>query len=45
MELEQVEIPKLEMIENMIINAIMTREHTTQEIREAVEELLASFEA
>lgn len=45
MYIEQVEVSKIEKIENMIVNAIMTRDHTTQEIREAVEELLYSFEA
>ena len=48
MYLEQSEdsfIPIVQEIENLIINAVMTRKLTTQEIREAVEELLTNFEA
>ena len=48
MYLEQPEdsfTPIVEEIENLIINAVMTRKLTTQEIREAVEELLTSFES
>ena len=48
MYLEQPEgsfTPIIEEIENLIINAVMTRKLTTQEIREAVEELLSNFEA
>tara|TARA_R110002111_G_scaffold15402_1_gene40485 strand:- start:107 stop:259 length:153 start_codon:yes stop_codon:yes gene_type:complete len=48
MYLEQPEdsfTPIVEEIENLIINAVMTRKLTTQEIREAVEELLTNFEA
>tara|TARA_R110000787_G_scaffold187719_1_gene299626 strand:+ start:359 stop:529 length:171 start_codon:yes stop_codon:yes gene_type:complete len=48
MYLEQPEgsfTPIIEEIESLIINVVMSRKHTTQEIREAVEELLTSFEA
>ena len=48
MYLEQPEgsfTPIIQEIENLIINAVMTRKLTTQEIREAVEELLSNFEA
>ena len=48
MYLEQPEeafTPIIQEIENLIINAVMTRKLTTQEIREAVEELLTNFEA
>ena len=48
MYLEQPEgsfTPIIEEIENLIINAVMTRKLTTQEIRETVEELLSNFEA
>ena len=48
MYLEQPEdsfTPIIEEIENLIINAVMTRKLTTQEIREAVEDLLSNFEA
>jgi|TARA_R110002095_G_scaffold120139_1_gene104591 hypothetical protein len=48
MYLEQPEdsfTPIVEEIENLIINAVMTRKLTTQEIRETVEELLSNFEA
>ena len=48
MYLEQPEdsfTPIIEEIENLIINAVMTRKLTTQEIREAVEDLLTNFEA
>jgi hypothetical protein len=47
MHLEQPEgsfTPVIEEIENLIINAIMTRKLTTQEIRESIEELLTNFE-
>ena len=47
MYLEQPEgatTPIIEEIENLIINAVVTRKLTTQEIREAVEELLINFE-
>ena len=47
MYLEQPEdsfTPIIEEIENLIINAVMTRKLTIQEIRESIEALLTSFE-